>query len=83
MTPERFAQIHTLADSALELEAAERREYVERACAGDEDLRHEVERLLAAHESADGFLEAPALEAMAREMAREVRVMAGRTIDRY
>jgi hypothetical protein len=38
---------------------AERRAYVDRACAGEEQLRQEVESLLAAHQQAGEFLEEP------------------------
>src|SRR5258708_5223802 len=45
--------------AALELGAADRAAYVDRACAGDAALRKQVEALLHAHEHAQGFLEAP------------------------
>jgi hypothetical protein len=38
----------------------ERAAFLERACAGNPDLRQKVEALLAAHTEAGGFLEAPA-----------------------
>ena len=37
----------------------ERAAYLDEACAGDSTLRQEVERLLAAHPRAEGFLEVP------------------------
>src|SRR5262252_6596837 len=46
-------------NAALELSAAERREYLDKACAGEPELRRQVEALLAAHEQAEGFLESP------------------------
>ena len=50
--------------AALEVTgAAERRAYLDRACAGDAGLRQEVESLLAAHEQAGGFMTAPAVNA--------------------
>ena len=42
--------------SALELTASDRRAYLEEACAGEPALRARIERLLAAHERAGGFL---------------------------
>ncbi len=45
--------------AALELGAADRAAYLDRACAGDAALRKQVEALLHAHEHAQGFLEAP------------------------
>jgi eukaryotic-like serine/threonine-protein kinase len=46
--------------AALELQGREREAFLETACAGDEALRQTVERLLAAHDRAAGFLETPA-----------------------
>jgi serine/threonine-protein kinase len=51
---EIFAQVLELTDGR------ERRALLERACAGDQALRREVETLLAAHERAGSFLEPPA-----------------------
>jgi len=50
---------------ALELPADQRRAYVDAACGGDDQIREEVESLLAAHDEAEGFLERPALSAAA------------------
>ena len=61
MNKERWQQIEPIYFAALELGAAERRAYLEAACAGDADLRREVEALLRSEEEAGGFLEKPAL----------------------
>ena len=54
----------TLLAAALEIPgAAERRAYLDRACAGDAALRQEVDSLLAAHEQAGGFMTAQAANA--------------------
>src|SRR5215472_11180293 len=61
MTPERFHRVDQLVSLALERAANERAEFIRQACAGEEDLRLEVESLLASQETRDGFLaEAPA-----------------------
>jgi serine/threonine-protein kinase len=60
MTPERFQQIDKLVAAALQLDAAERKAFLARACAGDAALRREVESLLAAEAQASGFLDTPA-----------------------
>lgn len=62
MTPERWQQIEHLLQAALEREPAERAALLERECAGDTDLREEVESLLASAQPAQDFLEANALE---------------------
>ena len=43
--------------------------FLDQACAGDEELRSEVEALLGVHGQADGFLSKPALDEVARDMA--------------
>lgn len=57
--PERWAEIESLLDAALELPPAERAALLERACTDDASLRGTVERLLRAHDQAGGFLEEP------------------------
>ena len=42
---------------ALELPIAERAAFLNRACAGNEGLRHKVEELLKVHERTGNFLE--------------------------
>src|SRR6266850_215286 len=44
----------------LRLPAAERADYLDRACAGDGELRRRVERILQGYEQAGDFLEEPA-----------------------
>jgi serine/threonine protein kinase len=50
MDAERQREIELLVKSALELNVYDRRAFLEKACAGDESLRREVESLLVAHE---------------------------------
>ena len=47
---------------ALSLPAAERADYLERACARDGNLRRKVEALLEAHDRVEDFLEQPPTE---------------------
>src|SRR5262245_20203446 len=50
MTPERWQQVKAVFGEAIELPAAERAAFLERECAGDAELRSEIESLLTAHE---------------------------------
>src|SRR4051794_17093686 len=53
--------IESILAAAVEMSsAADRRAYVERACAGDADLRRRVEELIDNHLRAGSFLESPA-----------------------
>jgi serine/threonine protein kinase/tetratricopeptide (TPR) repeat protein len=66
MDPERWTHVDRLLQSALELPAAEREPFLQRACGGDVQLEGELRSLLAAHDRADGFLAAPAIDLAAR-----------------
>ena len=44
---------------ALKVPVQERAAFLERECAGDQDLRHKVEALLRAHDRLGNFLEEP------------------------
>lgn len=69
MTPERYQRINALADAALDLPPAERAAYLDRACGSDPHLREQVQHLVDAHSTDDDFLEAPALEVLAKDLA--------------
>src|SRR5262245_411845 len=84
MTLERYQQIDQLADAALELGVEERAAFLDHECTGNEELRSQVEQLLSAHEHEDGFLSAPALEAIALEMAAaQAQSLIGRQLGHY
>jgi eukaryotic-like serine/threonine-protein kinase len=69
MTPDRWQQISSVYQATLEREATERETFLQEACAGDEELRREVMDLLAHHQEAPRFMEAPALDVAARQLA--------------
>ncbi len=69
MKPEQWQEINVLFHSALEREPGQRAAFLDRACAGDESLRKEVEAFIAAYDQAGNFIEAPAF-AVAAEMLR-------------
>lgn len=84
MNAERYLKVDQLVAVALELGPDERATYLDSACQGDADLRHEVESLLEACLQADQFIEKPALELAARSLAEDSRLSpAGRQIGRY
>ncbi|MBL8237492.1 MAG: serine/threonine-protein kinase [Bryobacterales bacterium] len=75
MTRERWEQTQQLFAAALEQSTGERFAFLERECAGDLQLRREVESLLTARGKAGGFLDEPALPAAARGVALARRSM--------
>src|SRR5208337_2380254 len=56
--------------AALEREPSERSAFLREACGGDEDLRREVESLLAYEGKKASFMESPALGVAAKQLAR-------------
>jgi serine/threonine protein kinase/Tfp pilus assembly protein PilF len=78
MTAERWQRVEAILQSALDLEPGEERiRFVSDACAGDEEVRREVERLIAADAAAESFIESPAwtasglLDPAARKQIRD------------
>lgn len=59
MTPQRWSQIREVFEAVVDQQPADRPAYLRVACAGDDELRREVESLLASHEEARTFLAHP------------------------
>jgi len=84
MTPERYQHIGRLLDAALARAPEERAAFLDQACAGDPDLRQEVESLLAYEEQAAHLMERPPGAVVAGALAEEpARSMVGRELGRY
>jgi Tol biopolymer transport system component len=62
VTSERYQQVKLVLQAALELDPAAQSALLDRACAGDPELRTEVESLLRYDSASDAFLERPAAE---------------------
>jgi len=67
----RWKQVDSLLQSVLERAPEERDAFLRHACATDEALEREVRSLLMAQQQAGAFLESPAIEAVARALARD------------
>lgn len=83
MDQDRWEQISRIYHASLEVPVAERSQYLQKACAGDPELRAEVESLLAMHEGAGGFLANPAMEEVAKEIKQGSPAMIGRKLGPY
>ncbi len=81
---ERWRRIEELLALALDREPAARERFLDAACAGDSDLRREVDSLLAAHERS-GPLDrlAPEVASITAELRGTAAMLAGRTIGPY
>ncbi len=70
MKTERWQKVKRICLDALEYEAGEREAFLESACAGNDQLRREVDSFLAGGAGKDAFMETPAFEIAALEMAK-------------
>lgn len=82
MDQDKWKKIDELYHAAREMRGEERSAFL--TAAGDEEIRREVESLLASDEEAGSFLAEPALDAIAGEMAdEETTGLTGQLIDNY
>ena len=61
MMPDRWKQVETILQDALDRPPRERGPFLDEACLNDPELRSEAASLIAAHETAGDFIEQPAL----------------------
>jgi serine/threonine protein kinase/dipeptidyl aminopeptidase/acylaminoacyl peptidase len=92
MTPERWRQIEEVFHSALECAPDARLDFLDKACLGDQVLRHRIDALLVAHEAAGSFIEeapmARAISAILSQAAEDTphaasESLLGRRISHY
>jgi serine/threonine protein kinase len=84
MSAERWQEIEKLYHAARECDASQRAAFLDQSCAGDEELRGEVESLLASDARAGDFLDPLALKVVADEIAAEQdQSLLGREVGHY
>ncbi|MFL6211198.1 MAG: protein kinase domain-containing protein [Pyrinomonadaceae bacterium] len=76
MAHENWQQVREIFDSALRRKPEERRAFVHAACGEDKLLRAEVESLLSSLDSAESFMETPAVAEVAGVIAAETKLLA-------
>jgi serine/threonine protein kinase/Tfp pilus assembly protein PilF len=69
MESENWQKVKAIFDSVIEIAPKERSSFLDAACAGDAELRREVEALLVASESAGSFMETPFAGEIASSLA--------------
>src|SRR5215211_4467126 len=80
---ERWQEVKNILYAALEVDASGRSAYLDEKCGGDQELRDEVESLIAAHGAAER-LESPALEMIAAGVSDEsTDGMSGKSLAHY
>ena len=65
MKQENWQQVRNIFDGALKHAPDERPRFLDKVCANDEELRREVESLLSSLDSAESFMETPAVAKVA------------------
>jgi Tol biopolymer transport system component/tRNA A-37 threonylcarbamoyl transferase component Bud32 len=84
MAPERWLQVKEIFAAAQARPGAERARFVDEACAGDEEMRREVESLLSSYNSAASFMERPAVGEVADAIVSEpVQLSGGQRLSHY
>jgi serine/threonine protein kinase len=84
MTPERWQQLKSVLEPAMELAPERRADFLDEACAGDLELREEVESFLEYETASDDLLENPIFSPVLQEIAEEMHEdFAGRQIGKY
>ena len=81
---DRWRRVEELLAAALDREPAVRERFLDAACAGDTDLRREIDSLLAAH-ARSGALDrlGPEVASITAELRGTAAMLAGRTIGPY
>jgi serine/threonine-protein kinase len=83
MIGDQWERIKQVFSAALERSPPARIAFLDEACAGDTDLRREVEALLAAHDASDSFLKSPAGNIVPASAPVHSAVADGQTIGAY
>ena len=80
---ERWERIKQIFASALERDSSTRVAFLDGACAGDVEMRREVESLLAAHQASDSFLEHAAVDISSSPASAHAAFADGKTVGTY
>ncbi len=84
MADEKWQKVRELFDSALRHKPDERRRFVNEVCGDDKTLLAEVESLLSSHDSAESFMETPAVAEVAHMIEIEIKKLeAGKRFGYY
>ena len=88
MRPELWRRVEEICQKALDVDESRRAEFVHSACPNDDELRNEVEALLAHEKRAEQFIESPALDVAGRILANRapgesLKSLIGSTVSHY
>src|SRR6266566_8257183 len=84
MAMDLWQQVQQVFDAALQHSPEKRQEFLEQECGSNQELRREVESLLAAHDESGSFMAEPAVARMAEVLHRATsRFQPGDTLGGY
>jgi predicted ATPase len=88
MRPELWRRVEELCQKALDFDASRRAQFLQSACGNDDELRREVEILLAHEKKAEQFMESPALNVAGKILANQTprerwKSLIGSTVSHY
>src|SRR5436309_1588337 len=83
MADEKWQKVREIFDSAVRRKPAERRVFVSEACGGDGELLSEVESLLLSLDSAESFMETPAVAGAADAFSDQKKLEKGQSLGHY
>lgn len=88
MRSELWRRVEELCQEALDLDEGRRAEFLHSACGNDDELRQEVEGLLAHGKKAEQFIESPALQVAGKILANQApsqswKNLIGSTVSHY
>ncbi len=83
MNSERWQKVKRLFETVVELAPAKRKQFLDESCGTNEELRREVENLLASYTDAESFMEQPAAAAVASFIIEPKNLGAGKIFGHY
>src|SRR5690349_3253502 len=83
MAVDRWSEINELFHAVIALDVDQREAYLAQVCAGDTELRQEVARLVAGHNSAEASMQTDFLRGAIQELAQEDTLIIGQDFGSY
>jgi serine/threonine-protein kinase len=83
MNPERWQKIKGLFDAASEITPPEREKFLAQSCGADNELRRDVEKLLASSDEAESFMELPAAKEVVSMIIERKNLASGMSFGHY
>jgi predicted ATPase len=88
MTPELWRRVEEICQKALDVDESRRAHFLDSACGNDDELRREVEGLLAHEKQAEEFIKSSAMQVAGRLLAKDApsensKNLVGSTVSHY